>query len=70
MNRHFCSCPVEQCPQHPGNHGMGCDPCVQDNLEKKKMPACFFNIVHDDVSEVTDFTIDGFIKFYHEHNEK
>jgi hypothetical protein len=39
MNPLFCNCPVNQCPRHPDNHNKGCDPCIQDNLKKKKMPA-------------------------------
>lgn len=62
--KHFCTCPVTQCPRHPENHNCGCDPCIKDNLEKGKMPACMFKAVCDDVSEVKDFTMKGFVVFY------
>lgn len=39
-------------------------PCMKDNLEKGKMPACMFRAVNDDVSEVRDDTIKGFVDFY------
>lgn len=61
---HFCTCPVTQCPRHPSNHHQGCDPCMKDNLEKGKMPACLFRAVSDDVSGVSDYTIKGFVDFY------
>lgn len=61
---HFCTCPVVQCPRHPSNHHQGCDPCIKDNLEKGKMPACMFKAVSDDVSEAKDYTIKGFVDFY------
>ena len=61
---HFCTCPVTQCSCHPLNHNQGCDPCIKDNLEKRKMPACMFRAVSDDVTEVRDYTIKGFVDFY------
>lgn len=64
MNNHFCSCPVTSCVRHPSNHENGCDPCIKDNLMKKKMPACMFVAVNEDVSQVQDYTIKGFVDFY------
>ncbi|MDR0794615.1 MAG: DUF6485 family protein [Tannerella sp.] len=69
MNKHFCNCPAVNCPQHPSNHNDGCDPCIVDNLKKKKMPACFFRAVKDDVSDVTDYSIKGFVEFYMKNKE-
>ena len=68
--RHFCNCPVEKCPRHPGNHDNGCDPCIKDNLKRGKMPACFFRAIQDDVNDVRDFTIEGFVHFFMEHQEE
>lgn len=65
--KHFCDCPVTACTRHPSNHSQGCDPCIEDNLKKKKMPACFFRAVHDDVDGLEDFTIQGFVDFYETH---
>lgn len=62
--RHFCTCPVTQCPRNPSNHSKGCDPCILDNLQKRKMPACFYSVVNEDVSGVTDYSIEGFVKFF------
>jgi hypothetical protein len=50
-------------------HSDGCDPCIKDNLQKKKMPACFFRAVHDDVSDAVDFSIEGFVNYFHKHNK-
>lgn len=61
---HFCTCPVTGCACHPLNHENGCDPCIKSNLEKKRMPTCMFQAVHDDISEVKDYTIEGFVDFY------
>ena len=64
----FCTCPVVQCPRHPSNHDEGCDPCIKDNLEKGKMPACMFKAVSDDVDDVRDFSLQGFVDFYLKHH--
>lgn len=64
----FCTCPVTKCPRHPMNHSDGCTPCIKDNLEKGKMPACMFKAVSEDVSEARDWTIKGFVEFYHKVN--
>ncbi len=61
---HFCNCVVKQCPKHPQNHNEGCDPCIKDNLENKKIPTCFFLAVSEDVSDVSDYSIKGFVDFY------
>lgn len=68
--RNFCSCPVEKCPRHPKNQDQGCDPCIQDNLKKGKMPACFFRMIHDNVDQVTDYSIGGFVAHYLEHQKE
>lgn len=69
MEQHFCNCPNTPCPQHPSNHNEGCDPCIRDNLRVKKMPACFFRVVHDDTSDTSDYTIDGFVSYYLKHKQ-
>jgi len=33
------------------------------------MPACFFRAVHDDVSDAVDFSIEGFVNYFHKHNK-
>lgn len=70
MSKHFCNCPAEACPRHPQNHEKGCDPCIADNIKKKKMPACFFRAVHDDVNGVSDYSIAGFVDFYNRHKDE
>ena len=70
MINNFCTCPVTQCPRHPSGHKNGCDPCIIDNLKKKKMPACFFVVVNDDVSEVTDYSMKGFVEFFLKHQKE
>ena len=70
MEAHFCNCPAEKCPRHPLNHNKGCNPCIRDNLKKGKMPACFFRVIHDDVSEVRDYSISGFVDFFNKYKEE
>lgn len=67
MSNHFCTCTDIKCPKHPVNHNKGCDPCIASNLHQKEMPTCFFLAVHDDVSDVKDFSIDSFVQFYLQH---
>lgn len=70
MENHFCTCPTIVCPCHPSNHDDGCDPCIKDNIEKRKMPACMFKVVHEDTSNLKDFSIEGFVGYFMEHREE
>lgn len=73
MENHFCDCPNTVCARHPRNHSGGCDPCIKDNLLKKKMPACLFRAVHDDEGELnrlTDYSIEGFVDYYQAHRDE
>lgn len=66
---HFCTCNETTCKLHPTNHDMGCDPCIRKNLKKGEMPGCFFHLISDDTSELEEFTIDSFVKFYLENKK-
>jgi len=70
MKEHFCMCPAVGCPFNPKNHNHGCDPCIKDNIKKKKMPACMFYSVHADMSEAADYSIEGFVDYYMKHREQ
>ena len=63
-NKHFCNCKDTDCKFNPCNHDLGCTPCIRKNLKKGEIPSCFFNLVNDDLSEVDEFTIESFVKFY------
>ena len=39
----FCTCIDVECPFHPSNHDKGCTLCVEKNLRRNEIPACFFN---------------------------
>ncbi|NLW79717.1 MAG: hypothetical protein GXY32_09960 [Ruminococcaceae bacterium] len=67
MEEHFCTCGDRQCPRHPANHNNGCDRCIRDNLANRRMPSCFFKLVHNDLSGQTDFSMGGFVDFYRDH---
>lgn len=34
------------------------------------MPACLFKAVHDDTSELKDYSIEGFVNYFLEHREE
>ena len=68
-DKHFCNCPELSCKLHPSNHAQGCDPCIQKNLKAGEIPSCFFRMVHDDISQWNDFSVDGFAQFYAEHHK-
>jgi len=38
----FCTCPTLECPHHPQNQNEGCTPCIEKNLRKHEIPACFW----------------------------
>ncbi|MFR3729349.1 DUF6485 family protein [Lacrimispora sp.] len=62
--KHFCTCTETTCQLNPCNHDLGCDPCIRKNLNKGEIPGCFFHLIDDDTSQLHDFTIEGFVKFY------
>ncbi|MEX1377821.1 MAG: DUF6485 family protein [Eubacteriales bacterium] len=64
INDNFCTCKDMDCKLNPCNHELGCTPCIQKNLKNGEMPSCFFNLVNDDLSDVHEFTIDSFVRFY------
>ena len=68
MNKHFCNCTQTECEKHPNNHDMGCDLCIQKNLELGEIPACFwFNI--SKVTGKTDYSVENFTQFYLDHKK-
>lgn len=69
MQNHFCTCGETKCKNHPNNHEKGCDPCIQKNLARGEIPACFYLKVSPDTSGLTSFTVDSFVNFYLQHNE-
>lgn len=67
MERHFCTCPVKTCGNHPVRHEKGCDLCIEKNLKNNEIPACFFLKISPDAENLTDFTVDGFVDFFLKH---
>jgi hypothetical protein len=67
MEKHFCSCPETQCPNHPGNHNKGCDPCIQKNLKFGEIPSCFWSNITNGVVGKTKYSVEEFAKFYLDH---
>ena len=71
MNKnHFCTCKDTKCKLNPKNHNEGCDPCIKKCLKEGEIPSCFFIDVSDDISEVDDFTYEGFVKFFNKSKKR
>ncbi|WIV13697.1 DUF6485 family protein [Proteiniborus sp. MB09-C3] len=66
---HFCTCKDLNCKLNPHNHDLGCDPCIRKNLKQGEIPSCFFHLIQDDLSQLSRFDIESFIKLYIE-NQK
>lgn len=64
LQKHFCTCRDTGCKLNPCNHNLGCDPCVRKNLAAGEIPGCFFRLIGDDLSQLDDFTLEGFVRFY------
>ena len=62
--KHFCTCKDTECKLNPCNHNLGCDPCIRKNLAAGEIPGCFFHLIGDDLSQINDFTLAGFVRFY------
>lgn len=62
--KHFCTCQETNCKLHPVNHALGCDPCIQKNLKLGEIPGCFFRLISHDLSQLDEFTVEAFAKFY------
>lgn len=65
--KHFCTCEDFGCSHHPANHEMGCDPCIQKNLQADEIPTCFFKSVNPDISRVKDFKTKDFVDHFLKH---
>ncbi len=65
--KHFCTCDDLACVLNPNNTNTqihSCDPCIRKNLKAREIPSCFFLLVKEDLTDVENFTIDGFVDFY------
>ena len=82
IKKHFCTCDDLGCslnpnnpdnPNNPNNSNnqiLGCDPCIRKNLKAGEIPSCFFLLVKDDLSDVEDFSIEGFVAFYQKNKQE
>ncbi|MEG0377515.1 MAG: DUF6485 family protein [Eubacterium sp.] len=65
MTNHFCTCKDTNCTLHPANnHDLGCDPCIHKNLKAGEIPSCFFHLIDEDISQLSEFTLESFAQFY------
>lgn len=69
MSKHFCTCFVSNCKNHPQNHSEGCDPCIKKNLAKGEIPVCFWRLISDNFDGVSNYKIEDFVKFYSDNKE-
>ena len=59
---HFCTCNDTSCQFNPANHDQGCDLCIEDSLETKEIPKCFFLKVVDNTDDISDWSFESFAK--------
>lgn len=67
--RRFCTCEDTSCDLHPMNHELGCDLCIQKNLQLDEIPSCFFKNIHKDLSDLETFKTKNFVEFYLKHHK-
>lgn len=70
---HFCTCRDRECPHNPNNPDTcvcSCDDCVAKNLARGEIPSCFFRLVNDDLSSLSEFTVERFVRFWIENKGK
>lgn len=82
IKKHFCTCGDLDCSLNPNNPNSpdnpnnsdnqipSCDPCIRKNLKAGEIPSCFFHLVKEDLSDVEDFSIEGFVAFYQKYNQE
>ena len=63
MEKHFCTCPVTSCKNHPQNHNDGCDPCIKNILELGEVPGCVWNNAYAVIGK-TEYSMERFAQFY------
>jgi len=69
---HFCTCRDRECPNNPNNSDINCcscDACVAKNLALGEIPSCFFRKIKDDLSGLSEFTVESFVKFWTENRK-
>lgn len=64
----LCTCTNVRCPNHPRNYDRGCTPCIQKNLSRHEIPACFSN-VYPDHEKMEGYTYEAFARFVLRHGE-
>ena len=70
MEKHFCTCTVTQCSEHPLNNNQGCNSCIQKNLKLGEIPACFWHNITNGVVGKTEYSVENFTKFYLENKKR
>lgn len=65
----FCPCTDYTCNFNPANHDKGCNLCIEDSIQCREIPKCFFMKVHHDISDIDDWSFESFAKFVKKHNE-
>ena len=59
---HFCTCTNTACRCHPSNHDKGCTLCIEKELRKLEIPACFFNLIAPGES-IQDCSLEAFARW-------
>lgn len=69
MEDYSCSCNDYNCEHHPSNHKQGCTPCIKKNLAENEIPACFFKLIKQDLSDLESYNLEDFVAFYLKNKE-
>ncbi|MCL2840934.1 MAG: DUF6485 family protein [Defluviitaleaceae bacterium] len=67
MEKHFCTCPVVDCPHNPNNpdnKDAGCEACMQKVLQLGEIPACCWFNIENGLKSTSEFSMGNFAKFY------
>ncbi|MEG1930695.1 MAG: DUF6485 family protein [Anaerovorax sp.] len=65
----FCPCTDFSCEFNPNNHNQGCNLCVEDSVKNKEIPKCFFMKINPEISDIEDWSFQGFVDFYNKHSK-
>ncbi len=63
----MCTCTNMGCPNHPRNHDRGYTPCIEKNLTRHEIPACFSR-VYPDHQRMEGYTYEAFARFVLAHD--
>jgi hypothetical protein len=58
----FCTCDYFDCPFHPQKNNNECTACIEKNLKRHEIPACFYNKIGTKTDIKSDYSFYKFAK--------